>query len=293
MNEMKRKELIFIRTANLPNRKTNSLNIQQSFQPNFKDYLPIHTTELMQNIIHNLTEAKSRHGFRYNDIAIDFAFLVYCRSPPAYNIVHQFFYALPTYITIWRHYSPIVSDIRRFLSESNLVRKYLLYLNYPYENIEFSIAIDAIYCHQWQKGDPKAQEANGKLKNAMFIFLLMPLSTNFPNIILHVEPHEIGNAAGIINTINRCIINIAHVVKVKYVITDGVRAYIQFQQEFFKFFTFSSHFDQWILLTKIYISKNVVIFILDIIHLAKNQRTRLVFLNHQLHINTTFSTSSP
>ncbi|EAX75953.1 hypothetical protein TVAG_587540, partial [Trichomonas vaginalis G3] len=155
------------------------------------------------------------------------------------------------------------------------------------------ILTDAVALSTWSSKDQKGPvDENGEEIKYLFIFLGMPLNFDAPNVILHVIEHANGFASGIIHEIDAAIEEIRKHLRVRVIITDGDPGYDKHQDEFINEILQGNDPEEIFKRATAILKKgDQVVWINDLIHMSKLERTRLLdatlkLLVHPSDLNT-------
>lgn len=280
-------------------------------QINYHENVPERQKDVIYDLIVNSTCHPDPRGYEYSSTTLEMAYIVYSHSPVAYEALRHFL-PLPCETTIKNHFSitedimtecildhekalvpliaadypllsldeedrdviacndanePVAPELAAEQSQSN--KKYTLNGE---EEPRISIALDAISLKLWSTVSKTDEDFNN-----LFIFLGMPLNFDASNVALHAIPHTNGSAGEKIRTkVKEVIEGVNNHIRVSYVITDGDYGYNEFDDVFFDFwFNVNLTTDQMIERAEKYCAENIV-YIRDIIHLAKNLRAWLL-----------------
>ncbi|EAY12639.1 hypothetical protein TVAG_074670 [Trichomonas vaginalis G3] len=252
---------------NLPEKNDDN---QPHWNINFPDHIPKYTQDIIINIMENIC-AKGPRGYRYGDHSelVDLAFLIHSKSPAAYDVLLEFCLPFPTPATLYNRFHEEIMMMKKFVLHPELV---------PGRDGEWAIAIDAIALHNWSSKEEKGpKDENGKEIKYLFIFLGMPLKFGQPNVILHIIEHTNGESGKIIDKINSAIDEINKHIKVRVVITDGDPGYDKNQDRFIEYISQAKNYEEMMSRAKAYLTDpDKIVWINDIIHMSKLERTRLI-----------------
>ena len=262
---------------------------------------PEHVPEFTRNIIHTIMEnicRKDKRGYRYGGESelVDLAFLIHSKSPAAYDVLLEFCLPFPTPVTLYNRFHEDIMNMKQFVKHAELIPRMLESMNYHVENTpeyEWAIAIDAVALSTWSSKDQKGPvDENGEEIKYLFIFLGMPLNFDAPNVILHVIEHANGFASGIIHEIDAAIEEIRKHLRVRVIITDGDPGYDKHQDEFINEILQGNDPEEIFKRATAILKKgDQVVWINDLIHMSKLERTRLLdatlkLLVHPSDLNT-------
>lgn len=217
---------------------------------------------------------RDKNGHRFSDNYHSIAFIISVYSKPALEALHQLL-DFPCNDAVILHFSDKISKFKDALTDISKVSDAaeLAGLN----ACRIAIAVDAINLklHFSDDGNTPARKSNS------FLFLAMPLddpSGKSRNVILHAYEDESGliskdNSKDIFDIIE----NLKQKFHVSFIAHDGDQGYDEHDVITFEIWKDGKDFDDFcnILSDYLYKSKGTV-FIIDLLHFAKNRRTALI-----------------
>ena len=240
----------------------------------------------------------NKHNRRFSERLLDIAQLLYSLSPRCYRVLRQIF-ILPTQSTLYCHYGPRVREIQECLTDvskiDGAIAEIAASMKEENEKI-FTLAVDAFafrsfsgqtlpsVCIEPDPADSSTSipEEDQTLSNG-FMFLIIPLSTNYKAKLIHIATRRSGNYDGSIDEIVSLIkeMMVKHGLKLFFKATDGDRFLTKEHARFFDDFICSMPpgCPFWLITDRIYEllqSTSMTMPIADPLHFSKNARSRLL-----------------
>ena len=263
---------------------------------------PTHTT-LFEAILTEMTNlyATDKHGRRFSELLAHVSELLFSLSPRCYRVLRQIF-PLPSLTTLFGRYGGIVNEIQATLTDieriDNILQEMASHCSSCEENM-FTLAIDAFACRTFSAATVSAcgstKETGNKECDVMtngFMFLLIPVWSEQPVRLIHIEARPTGNYDRVIAALaQRIKEKCAHYgIKIWFKAADGDRFLAGEHREFFEDCLCS--YDRKLSFTEVTDavydqlrgSQLLSLPIADPLHFAKNARSKLV--NHAVVVQS-------